>query len=52
MAFLPFSDLDASVRDDIAIYRSSPLVRKDIPVRGFVYDVRTARLREVEASRA
>ncbi|WP_437612249.1 carbonic anhydrase [Sorangium sp. So ce834] len=52
VAFLPFSDLDASVRDDIALYRSSPLVRKDIPVRGFVYDVRTGRLREVEASRA
>jgi carbonic anhydrase len=47
IAFLPFSDLDASVRDDLRVYQSSPLVRHDIPVRGFVYDVSTGRLREV-----
>lgn len=47
VAFLPFKDLDASVRDDIAAYKTSPLVRQDVPVRGFVYDVRTGRLREV-----
>lgn len=48
IAFLPFRDLDQSVRDDIALYNASPLVRHDIPVRGFVYDVRTGRLREVK----
>ncbi|RYZ61273.1 MAG: carbonic anhydrase, partial [Proteobacteria bacterium] len=48
---LPFSDLDQSVRDDLEVYRTSPLVRHDIPVRGFVYDVRTGRLREVSASK-
>lgn len=48
VAFLPFSDLDASVRDDLAAYHASPLVRHDVPVRGFVYDVKTGRLREVE----
>jgi carbonic anhydrase len=47
VAFLPFSDLDQSVRDDIAAYRRSHLLRQDIPVRGFVYDVKTGRLREV-----
>ena len=47
VAFLPFKDLDRSVLDDIAVYRASPLVRQDVPVRGFVYDVRTGRLREV-----
>lgn len=47
IAFLPFHDLDESVRDDLRVYRSSRLVRQDIPVRGFVYDVRTGRLREV-----
>ena len=51
VAFLPFSDLDQSVRDDLEVYRTSPLVRHDIPVRGFVYDVRTGRLREVSASK-
>jgi carbonic anhydrase len=49
VAFLPFTDLDRSVRDDIAAYRASPLVRQDIPVRGFVYDVKTGRLREVSS---
>lgn len=49
VAFLPFSDLDTSVRDDIAAYHASPLVRHDVPVRGFVYDVKTGRLREVNA---
>ena len=45
--FLPFSDLDASVRGDLATIRSSPLIPRDIPVRGFVYDVRSGALREV-----
>lgn len=49
VAFLPFTDLDESVRADIAAYQRSSLVRKDVPVRGFVYDVRTGRLREVTA---
>jgi len=49
IAFLPFRDLDQSVRDDLAAYAASPLVRHDIPVRGFVYDVKTGRLREVSA---
>jgi carbonic anhydrase len=47
IAFLPFKDLDASVRDDLAFYRSSELLLQDISVRGFVYDVKTGRLREV-----
>ena len=45
--FLPFSDLEASVRDDVAIIRSSPLIPNDIPVTGFVYDVGTGRLHAV-----
>ena len=45
--FLPFSDLEASVRDDVQRIRTSPLIPDDIPVRGFVYDVRTGRLTEV-----
>ncbi len=45
--FLTFADLDESVREDIRIYRASPIVLQDVPVRGFVYDIRTGRLREV-----
>jgi len=46
--FLPFSDLDESVREDVQTIRSSPLIADDIEVRGLVYDVKTGRLREVE----
>ena len=45
--FLPFADLDESVRQDVATLRASPLLPRDILVRGFVYDVHTGRLREV-----
>lgn len=46
--FLPFSDLDESVRTDVATLRASPLIPKDIPVTGFVYDVHSGKLREVK----
>lgn len=45
--FLPFSDLEESVRRDVATVRNSPLIPRDIPVSGFTYDVRTGRLHEV-----
>ena len=47
IAFLAFTDLEQAIRDDITIYGQSPLLRQDIPVRGFVYEVETGRLREV-----
>ena len=44
-----FSDIDADVRQSILRVRRSPfLLHRDV-VRGFVYDVATHRLREVEA---
>ena len=45
--FLPFSDVEQSVRDDVAFLRGSPLILRNIPIRGFVYDVRTGRLSEI-----
>ncbi len=48
LQFLSFADLDQSVRDDVTALRASPLLL-DVPVRGFVYDVKTGRLREVAA---
>lgn len=45
--FLPFSDLDQSVRDDLITIRASDLIPDEIPVRGFVYDVTSGGLREV-----
>ncbi len=47
LAFLAFSDLEQSVRDDVAAIRGSGLLLKGIPVTGFVYDVRTGALRPV-----
>src|SRR5436309_8265126 len=45
--FLPFSDLEQSVRDDVAIIRQSPLIPQDIPIAGAIYDVRSGKLQEV-----
>jgi len=45
--FLPFGDVDASVREDLAILRKSPLIARGTEIRGFVYDVKTGRLSEV-----
>jgi len=48
IAFLPFGDLDESVRADLRAYKASALLRQDIPVRGFVYDVKSGAVREVK----
>jgi carbonic anhydrase len=45
--FLPFADVEKSVRDDLEELRRSPLIPRDVPIRGLVYDVRTGRLSEV-----
>jgi len=47
-AFLPFTDLEQSVRDDVQAIRSSRLLPPDVSVTGFVYDVKTGRLRRVD----
>ena len=45
--FLPFPDLEQSVRDDVTILRESPLIPKDIPISGAIYDVQTGQVNEV-----
>jgi carbonic anhydrase len=45
--FLPFSDVEESVREDVSFLLSSPLIPGDVIIRGFVYDVRSGRLDEV-----
>ena len=42
--FLPFRDLEQSVRDDVAKIKSSPLIPDNVEVSGFIYDVRTGKL--------
>ena len=48
MEFLTYTDLDQSVRDDLAILAASPLLPAGIPIGGLVYDVFSGRLRVVE----
>ncbi|HEY7347921.1 MAG TPA: carbonic anhydrase [Ktedonobacterales bacterium] len=45
--FLPFSDLAASVRTDVAAFKASPLIPDEIPVYGLIYDVHTGKLEQV-----
>jgi carbonic anhydrase len=47
--FLPFSDLDQGVRDDVQRIRDSPHIPETVTVTGFVFDVHTGMLRRIEA---
>jgi len=47
--FHAFSDVEENVRRQIQRVRSHPFIPRHIPVRGFVYDVKTGRLNEVAA---
>ncbi len=42
--FLPFKNLEQSVRDDVATIKNSPLLLKNIEVSGFIYDVKSGKL--------
>jgi carbonic anhydrase len=46
--FLPFRDLEESVREDVEFLQATQLLNPDTAIRGFVYDVKTGRLREVK----
>lgn len=48
IAFLPFDDVRKSVLDDIQLLKKSPLVL-DVPITGYIYDVKTGKLDEVKA---
>lgn len=47
--FHAFSDVEENVRQQIQKVQSHPWVPSEIPVRGFVYDVKTGELSEVAA---
>src|SRR5712672_236611 len=42
--FLPFSNLEQSVRDDVAFLRNSPFIPDNIKISGFIYDVKSGKL--------
>ncbi|CAG8388422.1 unnamed protein product [Penicillium salamii] len=46
-AFLPFGDLEESVRDDVRFVKNSPLVL-DVPVTGYVYEVETGKIVKID----
>ena len=46
--FLPFQDIDESVREDMRLLRESPLIPDDVVISGAVYDVDTGRMTIVE----
>ncbi len=45
--FYAFDDLEENVRQQIHRVKSHPWIPKHIPVRGFVYDVKTGKLKEI-----
>lgn len=46
--FLPFRNLEQSVVDDVRTLRNHPLVSPYLPIYGYIYDVKTGALIEVE----
>jgi carbonic anhydrase len=48
VAWLTFKNLEQSVRDDVLRIRNHPLTPKDVPVWGFIYDVKSGQLLPVE----
>ncbi len=52
LQFLAFSDLEASVQLQLQRIRENPFLPQDIDLHGFIYDVRSGRLREIHAGGA
>jgi carbonic anhydrase len=50
--FLPFADLDESVCEDVEFLLATQLLDPATIIRGFVYDVRTGKLRKVKVETA
>jgi carbonic anhydrase len=44
-----FTDAEKNTSEQIQKARSHPWISEDVPIRGFVYDVKTGRLHEVSA---
>lgn len=46
LAFLPFSDVRQSVVDDVKLLEENELLL-DVPITGYVYDVKTGQIKKV-----
>jgi carbonic anhydrase len=49
MRFFSYEDPEKNTREQIKTVRSHPWIAKDVPVRGFVFDMETRLLSEVQA---
>jgi carbonic anhydrase len=49
MRFFSYKDPEENTREQIKTVRSHPWIAKEVPVRGFIFDVDTGLLREVHA---
>lgn len=47
--FHAFNNLEESIGEQVQKVRSHPWIPDSIPVRGFIYDVKTGKLREVDS---
>ena len=45
---MPFSDVEGSVREDVRTIRDNPFLPNDAEVTGWVYDVRSGRMSQVD----
>lgn len=50
MDFMPFTDAEQSLIEDVRALRAHPLVSKEIPIHAYIYDIHTGELREVAVS--
>jgi len=48
--FLPWADIDESVREDVRNLKESPFVIREVAVTGHVYDLQARRLRDVDVT--
>jgi carbonic anhydrase len=47
IAFLSIVNLEDSVREDVDFLKNSPLLLKDVPITGWLYDVKTGKLNQI-----
>jgi carbonic anhydrase len=50
MRFFSYKDPEQHTREQIKKVRSHPWIAKEVPVRGFVFDMETGLLREIQAA--
>jgi carbonic anhydrase len=48
MRFFSYKDPEQNTREQIKKIRSHPWIAKEVPVRGFIFDVETGLIREIQ----